>query len=87
MRFFEQAHIKDALSYAKILINPLDELAWIRTLTLAPGIGTNYAGKIFDEFARDGSLERVLAAKFGDFLPDRARRGFKHFKRTLDPTA
>jgi len=85
VRFFEQAHIKDVLSFVKILINPLDELAWIRALTLAPGIGTSYAGKIFDEFAQAGSLEKVLNPKFGKFLPERAQRGFNQFKKVMKP--
>ncbi len=83
VRFFEQSHIKDVLSYIKILINPLDELAWIRALTLSPGIGTSYAGKIFDEFARIGSLEQTLSSKFGNFLPDRAQKGLKYFKKAI----
>ncbi len=83
MRFFEQSHIKDVLSYIKILINPLDELAWIRTLTLSPGIGAGYAGKVFDEFARIGSLEQILSLKFGNFLPDRAQKGLKYFKKVI----
>ncbi len=83
VRFFEQSHIKDVLSYIKILINPLDELAWIRTLTLSPGIGVSYAGKVFDEFARIGSLEQIVSSTFGNFLPDRAQKGLKYFKKVI----
>ncbi len=83
VRFFEQSHIKDVLSYIKILINPLDELAWIRTLTLSPGIGVSYAGKVFDEFARTGSLEQIVTSAFGNFLPDRAQKGLKYFKKVI----
>ncbi|MGH7198296.1 MAG: ATP-dependent helicase, partial [Candidatus Omnitrophota bacterium] len=39
VRFFEQAHVKDVLAYLRILMNPMDEIAWIRVLTLQPGIG------------------------------------------------
>ncbi len=28
VRFFEQAHIKDVISYLRIIVNPRDELAW-----------------------------------------------------------
>lgn len=83
VRFFEQSHIKDVLSYIKILVNPLDELAWIRMLTLSPGIGTAYAGKVFDEFARVGSLEQTVSSAFGNFLPDRAQKGLKYFKKVM----
>ena len=30
VRFFEQAHIKDVISYLRIIVNPRDELAWKR---------------------------------------------------------
>jgi len=83
VRFFEQAHIKDVLSYVKIIMNPLDELAWIRALTLHPGIGTSYAGRIFDEFAESGSIENVLSPAFDNSLPARTRNGFKQFKKIL----
>ena len=39
IRFFEQAHIKDVTSYMRIIINPLDELAWKRVLKLHREIG------------------------------------------------
>ncbi|MBK9765694.1 MAG: hypothetical protein IPP63_01000 [Chloracidobacterium sp.] len=34
VRFFEQAHIKDVISYLRIIINPRDELAWKRILKM-----------------------------------------------------
>ena len=33
LRFFEQAHIKDILSYLKTVINPKDELSFKRALS------------------------------------------------------
>jgi DNA helicase-2/ATP-dependent DNA helicase PcrA len=47
LRFFEQAHIKDILSYLRVVINPFDELSWKRILNLVPGIGNVTANKIF----------------------------------------
>ena len=32
VRFFEQAHIKDVISYLRVVTNPRDELAWKRIL-------------------------------------------------------
>ncbi len=48
MRFFEQAHIKDVVSYLKIVHNPKDETAWKRVLRLLPGVGRVAAAKIWD---------------------------------------
>ena len=84
IRFFEQAHIKDVLAYVKILINPLDELSWIRALSMHPGIGMVYAVRIFNEFITSGNIKKVLDAKFGNFLPDRARAGLKSFKKIMN---
>lgn len=48
VRFFEQAHIKDVVSYLRIIVNPRDELAWTRILKLIPGIGNKTANRIFE---------------------------------------
>ncbi len=84
IRFFEQAHIKDALSFLRILLNPLDEIAWTRALTLQPGIGAGYAGKIFDLVEKEtGGLSRTVTSSFGEHLPARVREGFYNFKKIL----
>jgi DNA helicase-2/ATP-dependent DNA helicase PcrA len=48
VRFFEQAHIKDIVSYLRITVNPRDELAWLRVLKMIPGIGNKTAARIFE---------------------------------------
>jgi DNA helicase-2/ATP-dependent DNA helicase PcrA len=53
VRFFEQAHIKDVVSYLRIIVNPRDELAWKRILKLIPGIGNATANRIFESIATD----------------------------------
>jgi DNA helicase II / ATP-dependent DNA helicase PcrA len=47
VRFFEQAHIKDVVSYLRIIVNPRDELAWKRILKMIPGIGNATANRIY----------------------------------------
>ena len=49
VRFFEQAHIKDVVSYLRVIVNPRDELAWKRILKMIPGIGTTTANRIFEQ--------------------------------------
>ena len=63
IRFFEQAHIKDIVSYLKILQNPSDGAAWSRILQLLPGIGTKTAQKIYRYIV---SSERPLEAGTGN---------------------
>jgi DNA helicase-2/ATP-dependent DNA helicase PcrA len=51
IRFFEQAHIKDATAYLKLVANPRDELAFKRVALLLPGIGAKGADKIWKIFS------------------------------------
>jgi DNA helicase-2/ATP-dependent DNA helicase PcrA len=51
IRFFEQAHIKDATAYLKLVANPQDELAFKRIVLLLPGIGAKGAEKIWKIFS------------------------------------
>jgi DNA helicase-2/ATP-dependent DNA helicase PcrA len=59
VRFFEQAHIKDVVSYLRVIVNPRDELAWKRILKMIPGIGTATANRLFEQI-RIGSEPSVV---------------------------
>ncbi len=84
VRFFEQAHIKDVLSYLKLLVNPMDEISWTRALTLQPGIGGGYAEKIFRLVEQaGGDLTIAVAPEFGQQLPAKVRDGLNGFKKTV----
>ncbi|MFT3743366.1 MAG: ATP-dependent helicase [Pyrinomonadaceae bacterium] len=48
VRFFEQAHIKDVISYLRVIVNPRDELAWKRILRMVPGVGNATANRVFE---------------------------------------
>ena len=50
IRFFEQAHIKDATAYLKLVVNPQDEIAFKRLAQLLPGIAAKGADKIWKIF-------------------------------------
>jgi DNA helicase-2/ATP-dependent DNA helicase PcrA len=52
VRFFEQAHIKDVVSYLRLIVNPHDELAWKRVLKLIPTVGNATANRIWDRIAQ-----------------------------------
>ncbi|MBO7721395.1 MAG: ATP-dependent helicase [Kiritimatiellae bacterium] len=64
---FEQVHVKDALAYLKLVLNPDDELSFTRLVTLLPGVGEksarNYWGKLGRRF--DGGADRSRAALGG----------------------
>lgn len=65
IRFFEQAHVKDVISYVKILVNIRDELAWLRVLQLYDGIGLMTAQKLLSFVRKADSLEDLRAALAG----------------------
>lgn len=46
-RFIETKHIKDILSFLKILYNPYDKISWNRSLKLFSGIGIKTATDIY----------------------------------------
>ena len=50
IRFFEQAHIKDATAFLKFIVNPRDEISFKGSTLLLPGIGEKGADKIWQIF-------------------------------------
>ncbi|HLX94203.1 MAG TPA: UvrD-helicase domain-containing protein [Verrucomicrobiae bacterium] len=59
IRFFEQAHIKDATAYLKLVVNTQDEIAFKRLAQLLPGIAAKGADKIWKKYM-EGLGSRVL---------------------------
>ena len=53
IRFFEQAHIKDATAYLKLVTNPRDEVAFKRVAQLHPGIAAKGAEKLWKIFSTE----------------------------------
>ncbi len=73
IKFIERRHIKDMISYLRIILNPLDAVAWNRVLKLIPGVGKVTASKIIESIqANDGKLnvESFGKKKFGKGLAD-----------------
>src|SRR5687768_911451 len=66
VRFFEQAHIKDVVSYLRVIVNPRDELAWKRILKMIPGVGRATAARVYEAIvSRDAGSERRGAGEVG----------------------
>ncbi len=74
IRFFEQAHIKDATAYLKFVANPRDEISFKRLVQLLPGIGSKGGDKLFERFtanramldAGHGMLDKKTAPPAGE---------------------
>ncbi len=75
LRFFEQAHIKDILSFLKIIANPQDELSFKRALCLEKGIGRKGAQRIWKYLIKDNYSPK----KIEKLLPKNQKEGFKEF--------
>lgn len=75
LKFFEQAHVKDVLSYLKVISNPFDELAWKRLLKLVKGIGNISAGRIWDHMRQAGNPAAAIR-ETGQHVPRKAAEGF-----------
>ncbi|MBI3098063.1 MAG: ATP-dependent helicase [Planctomycetes bacterium] len=85
IRFFEQAHIKDALSYLRIVHNPRDELSWKRVVRLYPKVGDVTAQKIWGLVGRsDDPLAAARSEAAGKAVPKAAQAGWKRFTALLD---
>ncbi len=84
IRFFEQAHIKDAVAFLKVVFNPLDEIAWLRLLRLLPGVGNTTAARIFKVFQQQQAVrlspENLDLAKA---VPPKAREAWGELARTF----
>lgn len=59
LRFFERAHIKDVLSYLRVIDNPVDTAAWLRILLREDGIGPSAADKLIAAIRQLDSLDNL----------------------------
>ncbi|OGL92064.1 hypothetical protein A2239_03570 [Candidatus Uhrbacteria bacterium RIFOXYA2_FULL_40_9] len=60
MKFFERAHVKDVVSFLRIIANSKDETAWMRVLGLFPGIGLVTAGKIVQQIQSAETIDEAI---------------------------
>ena len=82
LKFFELAHIKDILSFLRVLVNSYDELSWKRIMKLIPGIGNITAAKLWDMMNRsEFPFDTVF--DLGRFVPRKALDAFHLFLHLL----
>lgn len=89
LRFFDRAHIKDALAFLKVVDNPQDEVAMSRVLRLQVGIGEQTAGQLFDQvqtaLGRPDEEAHPLSQVLETLVPSpRADNGWKNFRGTME---
>ena len=71
MKLLETAHVKDLLSLLRVIANPLDDIAWMRFLTLWNGVGDVGASKLAQQLVVEPDIEKIIEKleKFGR-IPD-----------------
>jgi DNA helicase II / ATP-dependent DNA helicase PcrA len=67
IRFAESAHVKDALSFLRVAVNPSDTLAWFRALKLIDHVGDATVNQILDHLGVERREFRAARAKEGLF--------------------
>lgn len=79
IKFIETAHIKDLISFLRILNNPIDKISWFRVLQLLSGIGPKKARTLTDEIEAAVNQNRFSFKSFLDNknVPDSAFELFK----------
>ena len=70
LKFNERKHVKDVISYLRIIQNQYDAVAWHRVLKYIPGVGFVTANKIIERIISEGGLntESYETGKFASGL-------------------
>lgn len=80
IKFAESAHIKDALAFLRVAVNPSDTISWFRMLKLLDQIGDATVEQILDHLSVEKKEFRTQRAREGLFKKLKqfpARAGYK----------
>ncbi|MER3429090.1 MAG: ATP-dependent DNA helicase [Pyrinomonas sp.] len=84
VRFFEQTHIKDALAFLRLVVNPHDELAWKRALRLIPQVGAATANRIWETLRAARDPLALIRRGEVDALAQRRGNGWAEFRSLIE---
>ena len=84
MRFFEQAHIKDVVSYLRLVANPRDELAWKRVLRLIPNVGPATANRVWERIGHAPDPLALVLRGDADSSASKRGAGWPEFRALLE---
>lgn len=70
LAFNERKHVKDVITYLRLMQNPYDAVAWHRVLRYLPGVGLVTARKIIEKITSDNGLrtDSFEKSKFSEGL-------------------
>lgn len=79
------AHVRDLLSLLRVVANPLDELAWMRYLTLWPNIGDVSANHVIEKFPITADVSAYIEVLNNDEkLPTECKLAFANVAAMAD---
>jgi DNA helicase-2/ATP-dependent DNA helicase PcrA len=91
IRFFEQAHIKDVISFLRIVANPRDEVAFKRMVKLLPGIGNRGADNLWSAWEKSLNESGEVTSWSERLLPmsvsAKSKKHWAQLAHTLDEIA
>jgi DNA helicase-2/ATP-dependent DNA helicase PcrA len=85
MKFFERAHVKDALAHLRILRNVKDGVAWMRALQIQPGMGLATAAKVANHVSTQDTVVDAIVSP--PKLGDKAQQGWSRTATLLGAMA
>ena len=62
MKLLETALVKDLISLLRAVANPMDDIAWMRFLTLWPGVGDVGASRLAQKLLQASNMDEVFSA-------------------------
>lgn len=67
LKLLETAHVKDLMSLLRVIANPLDDIAWMRFLTLWNGVGDVGASRLAQQLLLESDINKIAEKleKFG----------------------
>lgn len=73
LKLLETAHVKDLISLLRVVANPLDDIAWMRFLTLWEGVGDVGASRLAQKLVLEPEMEAITTklTQFGK-VPEHA---------------
>lgn len=91
IRFFEQAHIKDVISFLRLVANPRDEVAFKRMVKLLPGIGNRSADNLWSAWDKSLNDDGEIGSWNKRLLPmtvsAKSKKHWTQLAHTLDEIA
>ena len=91
IRFFEQAHIKDVISFLRLVANPRDEVAFKRMVKLLPGIGNRSADNLWNAWDKALTEQGEVTSWSERLLPmtvsAKSKKHWSQLAHTLDEIA